>query len=170
MVHSFEDDQMHRLSWQTVKRPYIDINLYGSCIINTLRPSQIAVIVLKENVWISIRLSLKFVPWVSINSKQALVQIRGWRLIGDKPLSEPMMAYFIDAYMRHSASMPYINASHIKDMVCASKFMPHISYSRGAAHSANCDIFLFIHEISAKSMYSQRYICNCDKIVIAFIR
>ena len=24
---------------------------------------------------------------------------------GDKPLSEPMVAYFADAYMRHSASM-----------------------------------------------------------------
>ena len=28
-----------------------------------------------------------------------------WRLTGDKPLSEPMMAYFIDACIRHSDSM-----------------------------------------------------------------
>ena len=32
-----------------------------------------------------------------------------WRRLSDKPLSEPMMAYFTDAYMRHSASMSYIN-------------------------------------------------------------
>ena len=28
-----------------------------------------------------------------------------WRRPGDKPLSEPMMAYFADAYMRRSVSM-----------------------------------------------------------------
>ena len=28
-----------------------------------------------------------------------------WRRPVDKPLSEPMMVKFIDAYMRHSASM-----------------------------------------------------------------
>ena len=30
-----------------------------------------------------------------------------WRRPGDKPLTEPMMACFVDAYMRHSASMSY---------------------------------------------------------------
>ena len=30
-----------------------------------------------------------------------------WRRPGDKPLSEPLMACFVDAYMRHSASMSY---------------------------------------------------------------
>ena len=28
-----------------------------------------------------------------------------WRRSGDKPLSEPIMFYLTDAYMRHSASM-----------------------------------------------------------------
>ena len=28
-----------------------------------------------------------------------------WRRPGDKPLSEPMMAYFADAYTRRSVSM-----------------------------------------------------------------
>ena len=28
-----------------------------------------------------------------------------WSLIGDKPLTEPMIAKLFDAYMRHSASM-----------------------------------------------------------------
>ena len=44
-----------------------------------------------ENVWISIKISLKFVPNRPINNIPALVQIMAWRRSGDKPLSEPMM-------------------------------------------------------------------------------
>ena len=44
-----------------------------------------------ENVWISIKISLKFVPKGPINNIPALVQIMAWRRSGDKPLSEPMM-------------------------------------------------------------------------------
>ena len=44
-----------------------------------------------ENVWISIKISLKFVPKGPINNIPALVQIMAWRCWGDKPLSEPMM-------------------------------------------------------------------------------
>ena len=47
-------------------------------------------IFLNENVWISLRVSLKFVPKVRINNIPALVQIMAWRRPGDKPLSEPM--------------------------------------------------------------------------------
>ena len=43
------------------------------------------------NAWISIKISLKFVPKGPINNILALVQIMAWRLSGDKPLSEPMM-------------------------------------------------------------------------------
>ena len=49
--------------------------------------------------------SLKFVPKGPINNTPALVQIMAWPRTGDKPLSEPMMTQFNDAYMRHSASM-----------------------------------------------------------------
>ena len=48
-------------------------------------------IFLNENVWIPIKISLKFVPKVQINNIPALVQILAWRRTGDKPLSEPMM-------------------------------------------------------------------------------
>ena len=44
-----------------------------------------------KNVWISIKISLKFVPKDPINNIPALVQIMAWRRSGDKPLSEPMM-------------------------------------------------------------------------------
>ena len=67
---------------------------------NTLRPRQngrhfpddiFKCIFLNENVWISIKISLKFVPKVPINNIPALVQIMAWRQSGDKPLYEPMM-------------------------------------------------------------------------------
>ena len=48
-------------------------------------------IFLNENIWISLKISLKFVPKVRINKIPALVQIMAWRRPGDKPLSEPMM-------------------------------------------------------------------------------
>ena len=35
-----------------------------------------------------------------------------WRQTDDKPFYEPMMAYFTDAYMRHSASMFYHNMTN----------------------------------------------------------
>ena len=68
--------------------------------VNTLRPRQngrhcaddiFKRIFFNENVWISIKISLKFVPKGPINNIPALVQIMAWRRPGDKPLSEPMM-------------------------------------------------------------------------------
>ena len=68
--------------------------------VNTLRPRQngrhfpddsFKWIFLNENIWISIEVSLKFVPKGPINNIPALVQIMAWRRPGDKPLSEPMM-------------------------------------------------------------------------------
>ena len=54
-------------------------------------------IFLNENVWILLKIWLKFVPSVWINNFPALVQIMAWRRPGNKPLSEP--------YMHHSASV-----------------------------------------------------------------
>ena len=67
--------------------------------INTLRPRRndqhFADDIFKrnfnENIWISIKISLKFVPKGPINNITALVQIMVWRRSGYKPLSEPMM-------------------------------------------------------------------------------
>ena len=72
--------------------------------LNTLRPRQngrhfaddtFKRIFLNENVRISIKISLKFVPKDPINNNPALVQIMAWRRSGDKPLSEPMMVCFL---------------------------------------------------------------------------
>ena len=48
-------------------------------------------IFLYENVRITIKISLKFVPKGPINNNPALVEIMAWRRSGDKPLSKPMM-------------------------------------------------------------------------------
>ena len=48
-------------------------------------------IFLNENGWISIQISLKFVPRGPINTIPTLVRIMAWRRPGDKSLSGPMM-------------------------------------------------------------------------------
>ena len=58
-------------------------------------------IFLNKKVWILLKISIKFDPKVRINNILALVQIMAWRQPGDKPLSEPMLSQFTDAYMRH---------------------------------------------------------------------
>ena len=58
-------------------------------------------IFLYENDRIPIQISLKLVPWSPISNIPALVQVMAWRRTGDKPLPEPMLTQFVDAYMRH---------------------------------------------------------------------
>ena len=58
-------------------------------------------IFLNENDRIPIQISLRYVPRSPIDNKSALVQVMAWRRTGEKPLPEPMMTQFIDAYMRH---------------------------------------------------------------------
>ena len=68
--------------------------------VNSLRPIQngrhfadgtFKCIFVNENVWISINISLKFVPKGQINNISALGQIMAWRQPSNKPLFEPMM-------------------------------------------------------------------------------
>ena len=75
-------------------------DVFKGIFFNTLRPRRneqhfaddiFKRIFFHENVWISIKISLKFVPKGPINNYPALVQIMAWRRSGDKPLSEPMM-------------------------------------------------------------------------------
>ena len=55
-----------------------------------------------ENGCVSIQISLSMGP---VNNKLALVQVMARRWTGDKPVSEPMMALFTDAYMWHLVLM-----------------------------------------------------------------
>ena len=75
-------------------------NFVFMCYFKSLRPRQNGChfaddifnrISLKENVWIPIKISLKLVPKVPINTISALVQIMAWRRPDDKPSSEPRM-------------------------------------------------------------------------------
>ena len=56
---------------------------------------------MNEEFSIFIKISLKFAPKEPIDSNLALIQIRAWHQIGNKPLSGPMLTQFTDAYMRH---------------------------------------------------------------------
>ena len=62
-------------------------------------------IFLIENFLILNEISLKYIPYGLVDNMAALVQIMAWRRTGDRPLSEPMLVCFIDAYIRHSTSM-----------------------------------------------------------------
>ena len=69
-------------------------------LINTLRPRRYVQhfaediskrILLNENAWIPVIISLKYVSKGPIINIPALVQIMAWRRSGDNPLSEPMI-------------------------------------------------------------------------------
>ena len=87
-------------SWIKYLLPEHPKGYKSGSIVNTLRPRQngrhfpddiLKWIFFNENVWISIAISLQFVPKGQINNILALVQMMAWRRPGDKPLSEPMM-------------------------------------------------------------------------------
>ena len=56
---------------------------------------------MNEKFCILIRISLKFVPNGEIDNKPALVQVMACRLLGAKPLPEPMLAQLTNIYVRH---------------------------------------------------------------------
>ena len=89
-------------SMETLKA--VQFSVMAMWLFNTLRPRQddrhfpddiFKWIFLNGNVWIAIKVSLKFVPKGSINNIPPLVQIMAWRRPGDKPLSEPMMVILL---------------------------------------------------------------------------
>ena len=47
------------------------------------------------------RIPLKFVPMSLNDNNPALLQVMAWRRTGGKPLPEPMLVHFTDAYMWH---------------------------------------------------------------------
>ena len=92
--------------------------------INTLRPRQngrhfaddtFNRIFVNENVRISIKFSLKFVPTGPINNIPALVQIMAWRRPGGKPLSEPVMVSLL-TYICVTRPQ-WINSLTLRDVV-----------------------------------------------------
>ena len=79
-----------------------------------------------ENVSISIKISLKFVPKGPINKVPALVQIIAWRRPGDKPLSEPMMIRLpthICVTRPQLINIDFGGQLTISNMTCAQRFV-----------------------------------------------
>ena len=99
---NLNDENCH-LTMSVIKRcrtyyPLPEITIFW--VFNILRPRQncrhftdniFKCIVLNENVWISLKIWLKFVLKFPINNIPAMVQIMAWCCSGNKPLSEPMM-------------------------------------------------------------------------------
>ena len=76
--------------------------------IHSLRPRQnrrhfedniFKCIFLNEDIYILIKISLKFIPMGPINNIPALFQIMVFRWPGDEPLSEPMMIIYWCMYV-----------------------------------------------------------------------
>ena len=111
--------------------------------LNTLRPRQdgrhfpddiFKCNFLTENVWISIKISLKFVPNGPINIIPSLVQIMAWRRLGDKPLSEPMMV----SLSTHICITRPQWVKHCFVFICMINFSALCSY-RHFRHTASCE-------------------------------
>ena len=110
--------------WQRCKFCYLcyysRVSLLLKNLINTLRPRQngrhfpddtYKCIFLNENLRISIKISLKFVPKGPINKIPALVQIMAWSRPGDKPSSDPMMVR-LPTYIYASLGLNELRKSH----------------------------------------------------------
>ena len=77
-------------------------------------------IFLNENISISIKISLQFVPKFPINNIPVLVQIMAWRRSGDKLLSKPMMV-----------SLPthiWVTRPQWVKRTCCCQSLPHVIY------------------------------------------
>ena len=59
-------------------------------------------IFLNENVWISLKISLAFVPKFRINNIPALVMIMAWRSTCATPLPEPLMVNLLTHMGKHT--------------------------------------------------------------------
>ena len=83
--------------------------------LNSLRPRQndrhftdgiFKFLLMNENIWISPKILLKFVPMVSMSNIPVLIQIMAWRRPGDKPLCESIVFSLLKHYMRHLNNIP----------------------------------------------------------------
>ena len=76
-------------------------------------------IFLNKNLWISLKISLKFVPKVPIINIPTLVQIMAWLRPGDKPLSEPIIVSLLTHIcVTWPQLVSYWNCSRTKCLKC----------------------------------------------------
>ena len=87
-------------------------------------------IFLNENVCISFKISLKFVPKGPINNFPVSVQIMVWRRPGDKPLSEPIMVSLLthicnkDIYQQRLWLVQAITCTKVDSKIDLLAFIP----------------------------------------------
>ena len=118
---------------------------------NTLRPRQngrpfpheiFKWIFLNENVWISIKISLNFVPRGPIYNIPALVQIMACRRPGDKPLSELMLVSLLThicvtrpQWIKLTRDTPYLTLmGKLWDVYCKDILEIWLRYNGTALH------------------------------------
>ena len=116
--------------------------------VNTLRPRQnnrhfadiFKLIFVDENVCILIPLT--FVSNGPVNNMPTLIHVMAWRRTCDKLLAEPMMALFIDAFMRHPASLsePQYRAYRLVVIATAAILAP-LHYCKVTATNLKLGIF-----------------------------
>ena len=94
-----------------------------------------------EDAWISINISLKFVPKAQINSIPALAQIMAWRRSGDKPLSEPMLGNLL-TYICVTRPQ-WVNISTTKQSIYKIKCIFHGLYHKLFVMEFTCIRFTF---------------------------
>ena len=70
-------------------------------------------IILNENEWILIKMSMKFVPKGPINNIAALIQVMAWCWSGNKPLSQPMVIRLPLNELTHLPLVPHICVSEL---------------------------------------------------------
>ena len=87
----------------------------------------------------------------------ALIQLVAWCRCGNKPLSEPMMAWFTDAYMRHPDPVGSTKNHLSLSIHCDHPIVSHIrltNYVISQMHALFFLISFFVHDICA---YHQKY-------------
>ena len=123
-------------------------------------------IFVNEKFCILIRISVKFVLMCPINKIPALVQIMTWCWIGNKPLSEPMVTRFTDAYMQHSGrwvkykcdSMPITHIFIKAEMSFMAKLtnISRVAPTQGLLSVSGNGIFMVLYN----SKVTSRSLCN----------
>ena len=135
--------QLYIVCWWSNSIPLYLRSQYIIWMIETLRHLQncrhfiddIQYIFLKGDVFILMRISLRFVPRSLMPNNVALVQVMPWHRTGHKPLPEPMMTQLTDEYMRHQAPTGNIAVSCVnRTRLCGTC---HSDCSKGRTRTAH---------------------------------
>ena len=129
--------------------------------VDTLNPKQngrifaddiFKLIFFNENIWISIKISSKFVPNCPINNKSSLVQVMTWRRTGDEPLPVTMMTWLNCAYTWWRHQMETFSALLA---ICARNSPETGEFSAQRPVTRSLDVFFDVRLIKRLSKHSR---------------